>query len=77
MSTNHPTESSDVRFEATRILAHQLWEKAGCPSGNDLHFWHAAEQELLEAGTAKPSARASGSGKRRPNPAVKKWEKAR
>lgn len=32
-----------------RNCAHQLWEKAGKPSGRDAEFWHAAEAELAAA----------------------------
>jgi hypothetical protein len=77
MSTNPPAESSDVVLEATRVLAHQLWENAGCPSGHDLQFWHAAEEQLLEAGAAKPSTSANGASKRRAQPSGKKLEKVR
>jgi hypothetical protein len=27
-------------------LAYQLWERDGRPHGNDLHYWHTAEQQL-------------------------------
>jgi hypothetical protein len=33
-----------------RIRAHQLWEQAGKPEGQDDEFWHRAEQELQEMG---------------------------
>jgi len=29
-----------------RILAYELWEKAGKPHGHDRHFWLIAEQTL-------------------------------
>jgi hypothetical protein len=38
---SEPTES-----EITR-LAYELWEKAGCPEGQDKHFYYQAEQALL------------------------------
>jgi len=32
--------------DAIRDRAYALWIEAGSPEGNDLYFWHAAEQEL-------------------------------
>ena len=32
--------------EQIRSCAHQLWEKAGKPSGRDEEFWLAAKAEL-------------------------------
>jgi hypothetical protein len=31
-----------------KIRAHQLWERAGRPSGRDHEFWSRAEQQLNE-----------------------------
>lgn len=36
----------------TRILAYELWERAGKPDGQNLDFWEHAEQMLLSE--AKP-----------------------
>ena len=76
MKTNQNADSSAVRFEATRILAHRLWEKAGCPTGNDLTFWHAAEQQLLEASNTNPGPNRNGSAKRRTQPSAAKSAKS-
>lgn len=32
--------------EQVRTLAYQKWEAAGCPPGDGVAFWRAAEQEL-------------------------------
>ena len=32
--------------DAIRDRAYALWVEAGSPEGNDLYFWHTAEQEL-------------------------------
>jgi len=34
--------------EKTRERAHQLWEAAGKPEGQEERFWHEAEQQLRE-----------------------------
>lgn len=34
-----------------RTLAHAKWEAAGCPPGDGLDFWLAAEQELTYDGS--------------------------
>ena len=34
--------------DAIRERAYILWIEAGSPEGNDLYFWHAAEQELAK-----------------------------
>jgi len=33
--------------EKIRVRAHQLWEEAGRPNGNDVEHWLRAEKELL------------------------------
>ena len=40
---------------AVRLLAYQLWESAGCPSGRDREFWFSAEEELRRS-RAEPAA---------------------
>ncbi len=35
--------------DAIRDRAYALWIEAGSPEGNDLYFWHAAEQALASA----------------------------
>ena len=31
-----------------RVRAHQLWEAAGKPEGQEKRFWHEAERQLKE-----------------------------
>ena len=38
----------NIEDEEIRLLAHELWTKAGCPDGNDQGFWFAAEQDLIQ-----------------------------
>lgn len=42
------TDSSDMteREDRIRRRAHELWEEAGQPSGEDERFWREAEQEI-------------------------------
>jgi Protein of unknown function (DUF2934) len=35
-----------VGEDAIRDLAYRKWEEAGCPTGDGMAFWLAAEQEL-------------------------------
>ena len=38
-----------------RIVAHQLWERDGCPEGKADDYWHAAVKLLSdESPTAEP-----------------------
>lgn len=32
--------------EKVRVLAYEIWEKAGCPEGDGVEFWLQAESEL-------------------------------
>ena len=34
--------------EHIRVRAHELWEQAGKPEGQDEAFWHLAERDLQE-----------------------------
>ena len=34
--------------DAVRSKAHELWEQAGKPDGQDEHFWHEAERQLRD-----------------------------
>lgn len=36
-----------VTEDDIRTLAHAKWEAAGCPPGDGIDFWLAAEQELV------------------------------
>jgi hypothetical protein len=38
--------SNGVTEDQIRLLAFQKWEAAGCPAGDELRFWLAAEEEL-------------------------------
>jgi len=47
--------------DQVRQRAYFLWLEQGCPEGEDLAFWYAAQQELLEERqTAAPEKPASG-----------------
>ena len=37
-----------VSEEAIRVCAYRKWESAGKPTGDDVQFWLAAEQELRQ-----------------------------
>ena len=52
---NQPTPSEAVSEDAVAILAHQLWEKRGCPIGSDQDDWFQAEKQL-KARTAPPKS---------------------
>lgn len=45
-SSYYPT---NVNHDETRRLAYQLWEAAARPHGQSLHFWLAAERQLIAA----------------------------
>ena len=34
--------------EIIRSRAHELWERAGKPDGQEEHFWHEAERQLKD-----------------------------
>jgi hypothetical protein len=38
----------EVSREAVRRLAYWKWQRAGCPPGDGLEFWLAAEREWIE-----------------------------
>lgn len=40
------TTDNPVSQERVAELAYQLWERDGRQHGNDLHYWHTAEQQL-------------------------------
>jgi hypothetical protein len=44
-----PQLRKSVSEETIRIRARQKWEAAGKPDGDDLRFWLAAEQEILQS----------------------------
>jgi len=72
--------SLENRSEETRLLAHHLWEQAGCPLGQDTSFWLKAEQQLLGGGHESPKSSAkrltkpagNGTAKSRAQPASKR-----
>lgn len=37
------------REDRIKLRAHQLWENAGCPDGQHVDFWLAAEKELVNS----------------------------
>ncbi len=41
--SKHPKKITD---DEIRALAYAKWSAAGCPSGDGMHFWLEAEQEL-------------------------------
>jgi len=41
--------NSDVSEQEIRELAHELWQRNGCPSGDEDHFWYEAERVLKAA----------------------------
>jgi DUF2934 family protein len=50
-----------IRIDHAKIgvLAYQLWEQAGHPSGRDKEFWFQAEAELRAALKATPAPQAA------------------
>lgn len=49
-----PTSNSSRQIHETiSSRAHELWEKAGKPEGQDEKFWLQAERELIEERTAR------------------------
>lgn len=40
---------------AIKELAHCKWEAAGCPSGDGIEFWLAAESEILKKAGDEPN----------------------
>ena len=47
---------SDVTEQAIRDLAYELWQRNGCPRGDEDHFWYEAERVLKAAKTPAASA---------------------
>tara|TARA_R110002020_G_scaffold160856_4_gene345430 strand:+ start:392 stop:589 length:198 start_codon:yes stop_codon:yes gene_type:complete len=41
--------------DAIRDRAYALWVEAGSPEGNDLYFWHLAEQQLTAEAESEPA----------------------
>lgn len=41
---------SELDQEKIRVLAHQLWERDGCPEGKSDDYWHAAVELLSDEG---------------------------
>ncbi len=37
---------SEIKDEYIQQAAYFLWEKDGCPTGNDLEYWNRAKTEL-------------------------------
>ena len=49
---------SDVKEPAIRELAHELWQRSGCPTGDEDHYWYEAER-TLKAATAPAASESS------------------
>mgnify|MGYP000173507083 CR=1 FL=1 len=41
---------SELDQEKIQVLAHQLWERDGCPEGKADDYWHAAVELLSDEG---------------------------
>ena len=52
--TNTIEQSRIVNESEIRMLAYQMWEKAGHPTSQELQFWLDAETQLREAAKAAP-----------------------
>lgn len=50
-STYGPRPAVIPAVECIRVRAHFLWEAGGCPPGDGVRFWLAAERELRQAPT--------------------------
>jgi hypothetical protein len=60
--TNTLDHSKPVNESAIRLVAYQMWERAGHPPNRDLQFWLDAEAQLRAAAkavTAPPAAHLS------------------
>jgi hypothetical protein len=67
------------RHAAIAARAHQIWQEAGRPDGQDAEHWHRAEQEHGEAearSAAVEQFNAEPAGARRATPARKRVAKA-
>ncbi|HLH57458.1 MAG TPA: DUF2934 domain-containing protein [Verrucomicrobiae bacterium] len=72
---NTTTETKVNADESTvSLVAYQLWEQAGRPTGRDLEFWLAAETKLREQ--AQPEAAPKSSAVRPARAGARKsWPK--
>ena len=52
--TNTIEHSRIVNESEIRMVAYQMWEKAGHPASQELQFWLAAEAQLNAAAKAAP-----------------------
>ena len=59
--------ASDLKEQTIRELAHELWQRSGCPRGDEDHFWYEAER-ILRAEKV-PAAEKSESGRLQEQPA--------
>jgi DUF2934 family protein len=53
---NNLQQTSTIGKSEIGLLAYQLWEQAGRPSGQDLDFWLRAESQLRAAVKATPAS---------------------
>lgn len=47
---------SELKEQTIRELAHELWQRNGCPRGDEDHFWYEAERVLKAAKAPAASA---------------------
>jgi len=60
---NHTSSTAPQRQQdEIRMLAHHLWQQAGCPANQDFHFWLQAERQLFgdRREQSKPVAASNG-----------------
>lgn len=50
--------NSELKKQTIRELAHELWQRSGCPTGDEDHFWYEAERRL-KAATAPAASESS------------------
>ena len=49
---------SVVKEQTIRELAQELWQRSGCPTGDEDHFWYEAER-VLQASNAPAASESS------------------
>jgi hypothetical protein len=47
MPEQQRAEDANGHDEEIRPLAYQKWQEAGCPEGDGVQYWLAAEKEIL------------------------------
>ena len=51
---------SDLKEQTIRELAYELWQRSGCPNGDEDHFWYEAERILRAEKVPAASAKSEG-----------------